>query len=657
MPFTAPSEELTQAQGGFTAPDDDLQQPSQPRFNIRPTQDQLRAQLVAARNVQPATTIGELPKVFFTPSDETRARATEQVRTHMLEPVDALGADVGPIIKPTTPEDISTLTGLNPSSRAAKVASAVVTTPGQVANSFATPEGALMFASPAAGAAFVAQMAASVPQKLGAAAGAYSAGDKDTGDANLVEGLATAGMLALPAIYAFKAGKPLDEIIGPDKSNQLRQQVISNPTVKESLQVQNPNEEVISPSNPPPLDTAATPPEAATAAEPNAAAPDSTEPLKVQPALKIDGKVYTGGDTHYDIKKSLSQDVQDEYTMAPDVDAQHIFLDQDGNELSRTDLQKAIGVSNSEDIPAANKIPKPLNPDEISAQTGANYDGEIKNSAGESVKGFTFKNPTHPLKGVTFNLKGDVTPDIVSAKLKELNDRFSGDAEHTIQEGEGGKFNIVNPSGKTLETFPNRAEAEKVLPEYNTPGIPSEVDAITNKKTAPEVGKQVPSTRGEDVLKAAVEKGLIEKTGDLPTHEGLNIKREASKAVDFINKNPDEALKISKGEENNSGVRPEAVYTALEEKAIQGGDVATLRELANSSLPTEAGQRLKLLDSNSPFSPVKIMRDIRNAREAASERRTKTTKEKVVKEIKQSITRNRSRLDSWEDVVRKLACN
>ena len=81
-----------------------------------------------------------------------------------------------------------------------------------------------MFADPAAGAAFIAQMATSVPANLGTAAGAYSAGDTQTGDENLVQGLVTAGMLAHPAIRAIKSGKAtLEDFVGKQQADSMRQ--------------------------------------------------------------------------------------------------------------------------------------------------------------------------------------------------------------------------------------------------------------------------------------------------------------------------------------------------------------------------------------------------------------------------------------------------
>jgi len=226
----------------------------------------------------------------------------------------------------------------------------------------------------------------------------------------------------------------------------------------------------------------------------------------------------------------------------------------------------------------------------------------------------------------------------------------------------GEKPNLSEPLANTPLSQPE-VEATKNAPvaEPKATQQPGQSyvtgEKIASQSEASETGKQVPSTRGEDVLHAAVERKLIEALPELPTHVEMNVSKETAKAIDFIKSNPEEALRISQGEEGNSSVRPEAVYTAMEEKAVREGDAETLLKLSQSKLPTEAGQRLKLLDSKDPNSPVKIMRDIRETREAIGERRAKTTKTKVVNEIKSTMRRTRSSLMTWDQVVNKIICN
>ena len=128
-------------------------------------------------------------------------------------------------------------------------------------------------------------------------------------------------------------------------------------------------------------------------------------------------------------------------------------------------------------------------------------------------------------------------------------------------------------------------------------------------------GGEALSTRGVDVLGAAVERGIIPETGELPTHNKFNIEAEDVKANDYIKQNPETALSQVLDEKNINNPYIESIYKNLETKAIQEGDVDSLLKLSKSDVPSEAGLRLKLLDSNNPDNPVKIMRDIRKSRE------------------------------------------
>lgn len=246
-----------------------------------------------------------------------------------------------------------------------------------------------------------------------------------------------------------------------------------------------------------------------------------------------------------------------------------------------------------------------------------------------------------------------------------------------LQKRNGGKH-LYADATQTKESVQQTNEIDKEVATAQTEQPPTDTQSVSQNEsviktplkesvaqtvtesveTQPEIEgeNQVPSTRGEDVMRAMVEKKLTEKLGDLPTHEPMNVKSEVAKAIKLIDAEPDRALRIATGAETHPNVRSEAVYTALEEKAMRDGSVATLQELANSNLPTAAGQNLKLLDSNDPHSPVKIMRDIRNARESVAESRLKTTKDKVVTEIKNTIRRTRSNRETWESVVNQLIC-
>ena len=517
--------------------DQEVKQWSPPESDEAVNQGDLRSQLAAARNVKPATTAGELFNGdIFSPSQDEIANAQAmtdkrksqgiqktsdlvnsihqkydpliqnalqsnpaglskleamrdfEIQSAGLQPVDALGADAGSAIPVTTPQDISTLTGMNAGGRSAKNIAAAVTTPGAIANSFATPEGALMIADPAAGAAFVAQMATSVPAKIGQAAGAYSAGDKESGDANLIQGLITAGMLALPAIHALKSGKPLDEVLGPDQANQLRQSVQQHETSTQgqetpSAQVQG---NTATPAAEPPSNVPAP-----SGAGTDASVPDgNVAQPELQPAIKYNGKVLTGGGNgHIGVVMSHAEDfpnLPSDFMGA--ANAMSGFVDKDGNFYDRNQAAKLLGSETpmtSEDLPnfdpnaaPAEKQVLPLkvqktSGEEIGKQIGAKFDGEFDLGTGP-IKQFTYAGDNFegdentPHYGTTFQMPADATLEQAKAKAQEVKDRFSNQGSYSLK-SEGGKFHILNPKGKIEESFTDPNEAIKALGEYNTP--------------------------------------------------------------------------------------------------------------------------------------------------------------------------------------------
>jgi hypothetical protein len=179
---------------------------------------------------------------------------------------------------------------------------------------------------------------------------------------------------------------------------------------------------------------------------------------------------------------------------------------------------------------------------------------------------------------------------------------------------------------------------------------------LEKQKSLEKIGTsgQVPNTRAQTLEQAAIVKKLTDGLGELPTHNKIDMTEQANSALDFINKSPDEALKIAKGEQLSPGhILPEAVYTAMEIKAIKDGDVNTILELSKSNVPTAAGQALRALDSTDPNSPVQIIRDLQQARETKNIK----TKPKVVEEIRKTVGSMASKRPTWEEFIKEITCN
>ncbi len=139
-------------------------------------------------------------------------------------------------------------------------------------------------------------------------------------------------------------------------------------------------------------------------------------------------------------------------------------------------------------------------------------------------------------------------------------------------------------------------------------------------------------TRG---LSAGVESKAVAHGMDpldvLPEYRSVNMEDQAAKATDLLTKNPELARQIATGEADApKGLLPESVFTAVENKALNEGDVATIRDLASGKLTEQAttmGQRLRALAERDPESPVAAIQKIEDVRGGGSEEGTKAVKD------------------------------
>jgi len=163
------------------------------------------------------------------------------------------------------------------------------------------------------------------------------------------------------------------------------------------------------------------------------------------------------------------------------------------------------------------------------------------------------------------------------------------------------------------------------------------------------------------VQEKAIEQKLIQGFGDLPEYQTVNMKDQAQKASDLINKDYELAKKIAMGEEQApKGVIPESLFVAVENKAIKEGDVNTLRDLATASrLSTEAttmGQRIRTLGERNPDSPVGAIKSIQEVRSKKIGKKIESQKIQIVKEIKDHIKQARPKKEDWSSFVKSLEC-
>lgn len=159
----------------------------------------------------------------------------------------------------------------------------------------------------------------------------------------------------------------------------------------------------------------------------------------------------------------------------------------------------------------------------------------------------------------------------------------------------------------------------------------------------------------------AVEKGLISRFDGLPEASRMNMKEQAQGASDFVASNYDKAKRVAMGNEAPPGtLRDASVFEAVKQRALQEGDVSTLRSLATeSTIPgklTAYGQEIKaadnLVDSN---DPVELMQSVIKSREKGLQTKTKV-KSQDVAQIKDSIKKSAPKKQDWDAFITSIEC-
>jgi len=234
---------------------------------------------------------------------------------------------------------------------------------------------------------------------------------------------------------------------------------------------------------------------------------------------------------------------------------------------------------------------------------------------------------------------------------------------------EPGQFqNLANKNIKLGGMFaprnPEHYEAVRKALEEGKP-VPERV-----LKDYPDLqpGKSETKTRGlsAGIEEKAIEDGLIRDLGDLPTYQTRNMKDVARRVKVFIDKDPELAKKIALMEApEQDDLRAQELFTGLRMKAVAEHDIETLRELALSdkanAMATELGQRIKALDTFSPEDPVKVIREVAEARKETAQRRLKT--KDVRKVHKEEVTRGKAEIkkamptkETWAEFIKSLEC-
>jgi hypothetical protein len=207
----------------------------------------------------------------------------------------------------------------------------------------------------------------------------------------------------------------------------------------------------------------------------------------------------------------------------------------------------------------------------------------------------------------------------------------------------------------------SKEEFNKMKGKKSAPPPPPKVEKVEQEVP---LGEKV-SGLATSVEDMAVERGLVDTLGELPTYKTRNLADAAKRANAIINKDKQLAIDIAFGRvPERNDVRSQEMFTALSVRAAMEGDVGMIYELGLSqeaaNIAAEAGQRVKAYDTGLDVDPVKAIQELQTVR-------TKTVEQKIgkkkidvekkaeVKKIKEEIAKVDT-VDDWSSFVKTLEC-
>lgn len=279
-----------------------------------------------------------------------------------------------------------------------------------------------------------------------------------------------------------------------------------------------------------------------------------------------------------------------------------------------------------------------------------------------------------PGLGEIFALAGQLAlgKAVPAEKVESLKKRYGeADAKVIVEKAVEMAQEKMSQVKEALPEFPGQKANEKItvkkmeqaqqgVEPVKTVEIPKETFVEGEKVKPVGEGATKTSSLAKSLEAKAIEKDLTKGFGELPEYKTANMKEQAKLAMDLLEKDPDLARRIAMGEQAPpKGLIPEAVLTAVENRAIARGDIATIRDLATKSeLSLEAtgmGQRIRTLAERNPDSPVGAIAEIKALREA----KVKDAPKKIRQEsdiIRAEIRKRAPTKETWSSFVDSLKC-
>lgn len=369
----------------------------------------------------------------------------------------------------------------------------------------------------------------------------------------------------------------------------------------------------------------------------NAAKEAGVSPKPVQP---VDFNIDT-------IARQINPDVFNEADRLKDI--------QENLRLSKAYLTGQLGRSYKEDLEIKRKleaIPLELQGvdeklrDLIPAQvTARQTTEEMLNS--QSKEGSAFRDYIQAQRLEAAIKAEDIAPEIADAKAhaellvpgpKERAETLKKQAKEK-EKLQKLEETVTNPEGSTVPEGQVAVESSQVL------------------QAIPGTGETKVRGLAANIEASAVERGLAESFGDLPTYQVVKDSDQAAKIADLMNTDLEKAKRIALGDEAApQGIIPEFVLDAVERHAAATGDGQLILDLGTKSKlleqGTTMGQRIHALGARQAMedNPVKMIQS------AAAARRE--TIKKTADTIKQSIDESIDKFKSdWDAFVKSIECD
>lgn len=270
----------------------------------------------------------------------------------------------------------------------------------------------------------------------------------------------------------------------------------------------------------------------------------------------------------------------------------------------------------------------------------------------------------------------EAAPPLRTAVPASVEDTLLTAAKSQAEKRLGRELNPQELDNLTIQT--QKIVAEKMpTPPVETPQVQSTVPesapltpSVDPTLPSPELKPlEVPKVEGNTISgnaarieQRSLEKKLTEKMGDLPQYKSINMKEQAKEAIDLIGTDKQHAIDIIEGKAQPPGnLKAHSVHQALEDLAVKEGDGELLTKLAKSHINTElseSAQNLRIAAERDPHSAVEQIRQIKDARVKAAEKRSKTTVSSEAKDIRKKVesATPRATKQDWNSFIKELTC-